>query len=197
MALRICDVCGAGFTPVSTSPRCSTFCRRFARREKQRVSERKYWQGNKGLRAKAGAAYYQANRDAIREKRRKWREANLERSRAANRRWKSMNPDSTSAARRQRRALVMNAPTGLPYTRESVVAEHGATCYLCTGLIDLAVAVPEPFSLALDHVLPLRLGGVDGAENILPTHFICNSRKGGALLLSTPCFEPIGLTVAV
>ena len=52
------------------------------------------------------------------------------------------------------------------------------TCYLCGYPVDRMAAVPDLEAPTLDHVVPLRSGGSNGAENLKTAHFYCNSVKG-------------------
>jgi 5-methylcytosine-specific restriction endonuclease McrA len=55
---------------------------------------------------------------------------------------------------------------------------QGACCAICASAIDYGAVSPAPLSLSLDHVIALASGGTHRLDNIQPTHFICNSRKG-------------------
>lgn len=51
-------------------------------------------------------------------------------------------------------------------------------CGLCGGQIHLDVKFPNPYSLSLDHIVPVSLGGAEFDEdNIQPAHFKCNAGK--------------------
>lgn len=53
--------------------------------------------------------------------------------------------------------------------KERAFAYHGRQCLYCRAKADLA----------LDHVLPLRLGGSNHGSNLVPACKSCNSAKGG------------------
>jgi 5-methylcytosine-specific restriction endonuclease McrA len=57
-----------------------------------------------------------------------------------------------------------------------VLAEHGMVCHICTE--DIA----SLDDLHFDHVIPLSKGGPHAAENIRPSHALCNLRKGARLI---------------
>lgn len=52
--------------------------------------------------------------------------------------------------------------------RESIMRKYKSICHLCE----------EPFADAIDHVVPVALGGSDHPDNLRPAHTTCNSRKG-------------------
>ena len=58
----------------------------------------------------------------------------------------------------------------------AILAEHGMTCHICR----------EPIAgradLHFDHVIPLAKGGPHHADNIRPSHALCNIRKGDRLM---------------
>lgn len=53
--------------------------------------------------------------------------------------------------------------------KAKAIAYHGAACVYCGSIEDLA----------LDHVVPLRLGGSNHPGNLVPACMPCNSAKGG------------------
>lgn len=156
--------------------------------------------------------YREENADAIKEKAKEWREANAERiseymaeyreknaARIAEQerqyreqkrehylalyaKYRRDNPERHMMHVRARRARKLNAEVGIPYTAQSVTDEHGWRCYLCQEPIDQERKHPYPWSLNLDHVVPLARDGIECATNILPAHSRCNLRKNDRLL---------------
>ncbi len=57
-------------------------------------------------------------------------------------------------------------------------------CSICGLPIDLSLTYPNPWSLTIDHVIPISRGGQTKEENLQPTHFKCNRRKGERLALT-------------
>lgn len=51
--------------------------------------------------------------------------------------------------------------------REEVFAAKGRTCVYCGGFAD-----------EVDHVVPVKIGGVDAIDNLVPACRSCNRRKG-------------------
>lgn len=62
--------------------------------------------------------------------------------------------------------------TGPRFTREGVFVRDGAQCQYCGMKLSRADAT-------YDHVIPRRLGGDAGWENMVLCCFRCNQRKGG------------------
>jgi len=119
-----------------------------------------------------------------------WREANPERwaawcaqdsARAVEnaRQWALANPERASLnsrrAANKRRARKRDQSAG-PIDYAAVLAEHGMICHICTE------DIPSLDVLHFDHVIPLSKGGPHIAENIRPSHALCNLRKGARLL---------------
>ena len=51
------------------------------------------------------------------------------------------------------------------------------TCHLCGQPVPRDARVPDPLAATVDHVLPLRRGGGDDADNVRLAHLACNSLK--------------------
>ena len=58
------------------------------------------------------------------------------------------------------------------------IAERDAwTCHLCGQPVPPEARAPDPLAGTVDHVLPLRRGGGDDADNVRLAHLACNSLK--------------------
>lgn len=58
-------------------------------------------------------------------------------------------------------------------------AEDGyIICAICGLPIKLFLNYPNPWSLTIDHKIPIAKGGVTREDNLQPAHFKCNRRKG-------------------
>lgn len=57
-------------------------------------------------------------------------------------------------------------------------------CHLCNREIDTTVKWPDPYSLEIDHLVPVVLGGSDEFTNTAPAHLRCNRLKGRDLVTS-------------
>ena len=50
-------------------------------------------------------------------------------------------------------------------------------CGLCNGEIDKSLRMPHPWSVSVDHKLPVAMGGGDEIENLQLAHRTCNRSK--------------------
>ena len=69
-----------------------------------------------------------------------------------------------------------------PSLKARIYFRDSGLCQLCFGRIDTEVKYPDPWSLSLDHILPVSQGGTDAAYNLRATHLVCNVRRGDATL---------------
>lgn len=51
-------------------------------------------------------------------------------------------------------------------------------CGICKDPIDLRLQYPNPYSISVDHVLPVSQGGTNLQSNLQPAHLICNTKRG-------------------
>ena len=72
---------------------------------------------------------------------------------------------------RRRRALYKRGDKIDPLV---VYMHHDWTCWLCGGMIDPTLCMPDPGSASIDHVVPLKMGGRHVWENVRPAHKKCN-----------------------
>lgn len=90
--------------------------------------------------------------------------------------WLSRNPDKRrlySQKRRTRTALG-------ELSEDQVVAlrEQTFDCYLCGQQLDFTTPRFDPYSVHLDHIIPLNRGGEHSISNLAYTHAWCNLLKG-------------------
>lgn len=67
--------------------------------------------------------------------------------------------------------------TSIRRLASQVIAEYGATCWLCGKPINLDADRRTRAGLTLDHVLPVSQGGADSLDNLRPAHKGCNSKR--------------------
>jgi 5-methylcytosine-specific restriction endonuclease McrA len=119
-------------------------------------------------------AYREAHLDQERARQKTYLAGRHEQSRAMRKAWKLANPDRASENNRQqisRRRARKNGAIVTKADYRAILAEHGMRCHIC-GLDILTRA-----DLHFDHVIPLAKGGAHSAENIRPSHALCNQRK--------------------
>lgn len=73
-----------------------------------------------------------------------------------------------------------------PYTTKEIIEKYGSDCHICQKPIDMDAPrsvgkTGWELGLHLDHVIPISKGGDDTADNIRPSHAICNMRKSDKL----------------
>jgi 5-methylcytosine-specific restriction endonuclease McrA len=54
------------------------------------------------------------------------------------------------------------------------MAQEGVRCCLCGHGFNLELSHGHPGQLSADHIIPVREGGSDDADNIRPMHVVCN-----------------------
>jgi 5-methylcytosine-specific restriction endonuclease McrA len=59
-----------------------------------------------------------------------------------------------------------------------VYERDGWLCGICGDAVDRLAKAPEPFSVSLDHIVPVSLGGPHTQANTRCAHLICNTRRG-------------------
>jgi 5-methylcytosine-specific restriction endonuclease McrA len=76
------------------------------------------------------------------------------------------------------RKLIKRGVYLTPYRRADIFERDGWVCQLCGKRIDKRRSWPDQQSGAIDHIVPLSLGGHDVPENVQAVHARCNSSKG-------------------
>jgi 5-methylcytosine-specific restriction endonuclease McrA len=59
----------------------------------------------------------------------------------------------------------------------AIVERDGFNCQICGMPIDPEAPVRGKFSLSIDHIIPLAIGGSHTADNVRATHLVCNLGK--------------------
>lgn len=65
-----------------------------------------------------------------------------------------------------------------------VFERDGWMCGLCGVAIDKSLPHPDPWSVSLDHVVPLSKGGQHSLGNVQAAHLTCNLSKGNRVELA-------------
>jgi len=117
-------------------------------------------------------------KECSRTQARDWYTDNRQRSRAASDEWKRRNPLAWRSISHNSYGLSRD-PDGEKIDHAAVLEEHGWVCHICR----------EPIGslkdLAFDHVQSFANGGRHITSNVLPSHFVCNARKGA--MEDKPC----------
>lgn len=144
-------------------------------KEQVQATKRAYYLANKESILGHNRAYYAENKEQSRAHSRAYYLANKEKAYARFVAWKKANPERMReifARRRARKhgAIVSKADYA------AILAEFGMVCHICGQDIEFLD------DLNFDHVIPLAKGGPHSAENIRPSHALCNQQKGASLL---------------
>ena len=138
--------------------KATEYARKWSERhpEKRREVTRRYRDLHDDRVHEYGKAYYGQHRDEML---------------AANAEWRARHPLERRAASSNRRARVRNAPGS--HTAADIAAQRTrqkGRCYWCGKKVGRLYHV--------DHVVPLALGGSNGAENLVIACAVCNLSKG-------------------
>jgi 5-methylcytosine-specific restriction endonuclease McrA len=120
---------------------------------------------------------YAVNKEAAETKKassRAYRTAHLEESRARARQWQKSNPEQTLANIHNRRALKRAAPGR--HTAADVAMLYSTQRGLCAGCTAALVKTGKG-KMHVDHVMPIKLGGGNGPENLQLLCPPCNLSK--------------------
>ena len=115
------------------------------------------------------AAKYRANRDVLLARKKAQRAANPGGETRYSREWRKRNPEKWALRNRENQRRRRGEK---PVDYAAILAEHGMHCHICD------TAIESLAELHFDHVIPLAKGGLHVAENIRPSHALCNMRKG-------------------
>jgi 5-methylcytosine-specific restriction endonuclease McrA len=65
-----------------------------------------------------------------------------------------------------------------PNLRARIYYRDKGICGICKKLIDLRLEYPNPYSMSIDHIVPVSQGGTNNQFNLQPAHLVCNSSRG-------------------
>lgn len=145
---------------------------RLANPEKARQHSLRYYYKNAQQAYKRLVDWRKNNPEKRREQAEKWRLANPEKSKEADRRYLASHPEKALEKNRRRRALIKgNGGVITAQEWEALKEFYDYSCLCCRR--------QEPdIELTLDHVIPLKLGGINAISNAQPLCRACNASKG-------------------
>ena len=134
--------------------------------------------------------YASLNPEKIKDAKRKQYLNNPEKTRMRKEKWIKNNPDrykELSRLKEHRRRALLNSVNSESYRESDVIQKYGTKCHICSLEIDFNAPRSSKFEgwemgLHLDHVIPLSFGGSDTIDNIMPSHGICNIKKGDKII---------------
>lgn len=107
-----------------------------------------------------------------------YRKDNIEHLREQKRLYDLRYPERKRDSRRRSKGYRNNAPKGVPYSQDGLLRTQGNRCHLCGQTMDLTKGTKgSPWTVSIDHVLPLSLGGLDCRTNVKLAHSRCNIKK--------------------
>ena len=133
----------------------------------------------KACRASIAKAKRDANpavREARKEYARRYNAANAEQLREMAVEWRKQNPDLVRKRSAARRAALSGA-TVEDFSPAEIFKRDEWVCHICELPVDRALGWPHPWSVSLDHVIPLSRGGDHSRANTACSHLRCNLRK--------------------
>lgn len=83
--------------------------------------------------------------------------------------------------RNARRPDSQGRDQGIYKHNKALIRKTAERCAICGGLLDKSLRYPHPYSMTIDHIIPISRGGRSTMDNLQPAHLICNSRKGSRL----------------
>jgi len=153
-------------------------------KESIRKYHRRYYKNNIEKKKEQAKSWYENNKEKHRESCKKYIKNNIERARASARKgtkkwlatnpeyklsWREKNRDKWNEYNRTRRAKKYGS-NGRITAKEKIALfeKYGNKC-LCCGRKDI--------KLELDHIIPIKLGGMNVIENAQPLCKSCNCKK--------------------
>lgn len=171
---RLCRLCTQPLAlhKRSDAEYCSRECKSKAR-DMRPISE---------ARVASGKRWQQDNKDRVNAASARYRAKYPERRKEQNRNYKNTHMEAVRANRRKssrtRNARIRGAQVLERFSLEEIAERDGWVCHLCGKKVNPAKKHPHNASPAIDHLVPLALGGHHTRANVALAHLLCNSRKG-------------------
>jgi 5-methylcytosine-specific restriction endonuclease McrA len=122
-------------------------------------------------------AHYERNKQIMAQRHKEWRIKNLDYARSRLREFRRLN---LKMARERDRCY--NAKRRCAMKRAIVAAKRKDAAQRRELFGNKCAYCGSSNSIVIDHVLPIKLGGLDEAANLIPACFTCNASKGAKLV---------------
>ena len=121
--------------------------------------------------------YYKLHRD----KRDAYIKANADEIKLRKRRYRKKYAAKIMVQNRKRLALKMSVRHE-DYVDNYIFERDGWICGICGRKINRRLKNPNPFSVSIDHIIPLSKGGDDSPTNVQAAHLRCNMSKNNKII---------------
>lgn len=141
---------------------------RDSHREKIHLKSKLYYEENKSALQEKGKKYYEDNKEKLKSTRSTYYFSHKEKLNTINNSWWDKNPGKRVEYFQAYRARKFSSGRVSNKEIKMLLDFYENKC-LCCG--------KENTKLAVDHIVPLKLGGVNSIENLQPLCKSCNSKK--------------------
>lgn len=122
-----------------------------------------------------------ANPEEVRAARERYYWKDPDAGRQRSRDWRKRNPEKVLDQAKKEHARRRGARSLVAVRRLAVFFRDEWVCGICSDIIDPGLPHPHPFSVSLDHIVPVSRGGVHSMDNCQAAHLRCNLRKYASL----------------
>jgi 5-methylcytosine-specific restriction enzyme A len=145
----------------------------------QREYDRKFRRENPEA-ARAASAVKRARTEYMRRRRARAHQHYLENKAQYNAKSAAQyrkNPEAAQARHRRRKAGKLGNGIGLPYTRHEIFSRDKWLCQSCWRKVRDNVGIGHASKSTVDHIVPLKIGGIDCRSNVQTLCGPCNRSK--------------------
>jgi 5-methylcytosine-specific restriction endonuclease McrA len=122
-------------------------------------------------------AYYERNKELMAQRHKEWRTKNLDYARSRLREYRKLNLEMA-----RERGRCYGAKRRCAMRRAIVAAKRQDAAHRRKLFENRCAYCGSSNRIVIDHVLPIKLGGLDEAANLIPACFTCNASKGAKLV---------------